>query len=64
MKECILFVSDINESCIQPLNNLFYGAQLNITYNKLASFLIFVEFYKLLVFKNSYATSVLSCTNN
>ena len=64
MKESILLIPDINKSCVQPLYYLFNGTQVNITYCKLTASQIFMEFDKLFVPKKSYATSVLSSTNN
>ena len=64
MKKGIFIVSDINESRIESLDDLFNGAQVYVAYCKFASFFFIVEFNKRLVFEKGYTTSVLSGTNN
>src|SRR5690606_3280907 len=60
MKEGILFVPDIDKRRVKSLDYLFYRTQVDVTDYKLASFLVFMEFYKLFVLKKGYSTSVLS----
>src|SRR5258706_11863200 len=58
--ERVLFIPDIDKCCVEPLDHLFYSAQVNVTHYKFVSLMFFVEFSSSLFIEMWYASSKLS----
>ena len=64
VKESILFVSNVDKGGIQPLYNFFNVAQVNVTYRKFSSPIVFMEFNQLFVAQQGNPTSFRSSADD